>query len=356
MRRLITIVVIIGLLGFGTSRAIDWWTFNVNTPVSSTSHTVPFHIDLGETPAEIGTDLYNQRLIHSTIAWDIYERVTNAGPKFQAGDFRLNTNMSMSQIVLELQHGRTNEKTITFPEGFPLWYQAQLVDAKKIGTAPNYITGADYLTAAKDPGLVAQYNFLAAQSGNTAYPYEGYLFPDTYLVDAAAGAKGLVKEELDQFGVVFSADWRSQISKPTAARPAEDIHSIVVLASMVDREANNKVSTDRGNVCSVYYNRLSINMPLGVDATLLYGVHPPRLSPEPTGTELGQPNPYNTRQHVGLPPSAISNPGRDALLACINPPKTSYLFYFTDRQGTTHFETNQSDFDADVQKYGVSGS
>jgi cell division protein YceG involved in septum cleavage len=44
------------------------------------------------------------------------------------------------------------------------------------------------------------------------------------------------------------------------------------------------------------------------------------------------------------------------LNACINPPKTNYLFYFTDRQGTTHFETNQRDFDSDVQKYGTSGS
>ena len=107
-------------------------------------------------------------------------------------------------------------------------------------------------------------------------------------------------------------------------------------------------------MCSVYYNRLAINMPLGVDATLLYGLG--RLSPEPTGTELALDSAYNTRKHAGLPPSAISNPGRAALLACINPPKTSYLFYFTDRAGTTHFETNQHDFDSDVAKYGTSGS
>ncbi|HKB19231.1 MAG TPA: endolytic transglycosylase MltG [Candidatus Dormibacteraeota bacterium] len=354
MSRVIAIVVILGLLGFGTSRAIDWWNFNVNTPISSTSHTVPFHIDTGETASQIGTDLYNLHLIRSTIAWDLYDRVTSAGPKFQAGSFVLNTNMSMSQIVSALQHGRPDEKTITFPEGFPIRYQAQLVDQKQIGTSPSYITGADYLKAAHDQGWASLYDFLPKQSNNPDYPFEGYLFPDTYLVDPAAGARGLVKEQLDQFSAVFSADWRAQIAQATAARPAEDIRSIVILASMVDREANNKTSTDRGNVCSVYYNRLAINMPLGVDATLLYGLG--RLSPEPTGTELAMDNSYNTRKHAGLPPSAISNPGRAALQACINPPKTSYLFYFTDRVGTTHFETNQRDFDADVAKYGTSGS
>ena len=134
----------------------------------------------------------------------------------------------------------------------------------------------------------------------------------------------------------------------------EDLRTIVILASMVDREANNKTATDRGNVCSVYYNRLKINMTLGVDATLLYALG--RLTPEPTFAELQLDSPYNTRIHAGLPPGPISNPGKAALAACINPPKTNFLFYFTDRQGTTHFETNEQDFERDKQQYGVSGS
>ena len=357
MRRLIAVVVILGVIGFGSSRALDWWNYNVNTPISSTSHSVPFHIDPGETPSLIGTDLYDLHLIRSTLAWDIYERVTNAGPKFQAGSFVLNTNMSMSDIVGELQHGRADEKAITFREGLPLRSFAAEVD-KQLGAGPNNITGSQYLTAAKDPGWGGLYTFLPKQSSSADFPFEGFLFPDTYRVDPAAGARGLVKAQLDQFGVVFSTDWRSQIAQPTTGRPAEDIRTIVVLASMVDREANDKTPTDRGNVCSVYFNRLAINMPLGVDATLLYALG--RLSPEPTGTELADPrwkaSPYNTRTHAGLPPTAISNPGKAALQACISPPKTNYLFYFTDRQGTTHFETNQQQFDADVAKYGTSGS
>ena len=349
MRRLIAVIVVLAVLGFGTSRALDWWSFNVNTPVSTTSHSVTFHVDPGETPTQIGNDLFNLRLIRSTVAFDLYTRLTDAGPKFQAGAFLLNTNMSLSQIVNALQHGRPDEKTITFPEGFPLWYQGQLVEQKKLGA----VTGADYLKAAKDPALASTYRFLPAGAGGD-FPFEGYLFPDTYLVNPSAGATGLVRAQLDQFDVVFSADWRAQIAQSTAARPKQDIRSIVILASMVDREANNKTASDRGNVCSVYYNRLRVNMTLGVDATLLYALH--RLSPEPTAAELTLDSPYNSRTHAGLPPTPISNPGKEALAACINPPVTSYFFYFTDRQGTTHFETNQADFEADQKKYGVSGS
>src|SRR5438034_2386268 len=178
MKRLVAIIVILAVLGFGTSRAFDWWNFNVNTPISSTSHNVTFHVDLGESPAQIGSDLYDLHLIRSTIAFDMYTRLTDAGPKFQAGSFVLNTNMSLVQIVSALQHGRPDEKTITFPEGFPLRYQAALVDSKKIGT----LTGADYLKAAQDPALAKAYSFLPAQPPSGDFPYEGYLFPDTYLV------------------------------------------------------------------------------------------------------------------------------------------------------------------------------
>lgn len=346
MRRLTTIVVTLALIAFGTSKTIDWWNFNVNTPVSTTSHTVPFHVDRGETPSQIGTDLYDAHLIRSTIAFDIYTRLTDAGPKFQYGSFVLNANMSMTQIVQALQHGRPDQKVITFKEGFPLREFAKTVQASQI------FTGADYLTAAKDSSWASQYSFLPQQPPSTDFPYEGFIFPDTYQVDPGAGVHGLIKEQLDTFAVVFTPDLRAQIAKPTASRPAETLNTIVILASMVDREANNQ--SDRGNVCSVYYNRLAINMPLGVDATLLYALG--RLSPQPTGTELQIDTPYNTRMHAGLPPTPISNPGQAALLACINPPKTNYLYYFTDRQGTTHFETNDHDFENDKAKYGVSGS
>jgi peptidoglycan lytic transglycosylase G len=350
VKRLIAIIVILAVLGFGTSRALDWWTYNVNTPVASTSHPITFHIDPGETPAEIGNDLYDFKLIRSTVAFDLYTRLNDAGPKFQAGAFLLNQNMSLAQIVDALQHGRPDEKTITFPEGFPLWYQARLVDDKKI-TA---LSSAGYLAAAKDAALKAKYPFLPDQGASADFPYEGFLFPDTYLVDPSKGAAGLVQSQLDQFNATFSPDWRSQIQQATPGRPAEDVRTIVILASMVDREANNKTATDRGNVCSVYYNRLRQKIPLGVDATLLYALG--RLTPEPTAEELKLNSPYNTRTHGGLPPGPISNPGKDALNACINPPVTSYLFYFTDKQGTTHFETTDAQFEADKQKYGVSGS
>ncbi len=343
MRRLIGVLVVLALVGFGTSRALDWWNYNVNTPVSKTSQQVVFHVDTGELASQIGDDLNTQHLIRDRTAFDFYVRLNNAGPKFEAGTFLLNRNMNLVQIVDALEHGRPDQVLVTIPEGFPLKFQAGYVEKSGIGTA------ADYLAAARDPAIAGSYDFLGSRPSSADPPLEGYLFPDTYLIDRSVGVKELVKVQLAQFGNVFSSSLRDQIKQATAARPDESVESIVILASMVEREANK--DADRGNVCSVYYNRLKAGMPLGVDATLLYALG--RLTPEPTYPELQLNTPFNTRNHAGLPPGPISNPGKAALLACINPPQTNYLYYFTDPQGVTHFETNQADFCRDLQSHGM---
>jgi UPF0755 protein len=345
VKRLAAAVVVIALLGFGTSRGYDWWNLNVNTPVSSTSQPVVFHIATGELPSQVGDDLFTQRLIRDRNAFDLYIRFTGAGSSFEAGSFLLNRNMTISQIVNALQRGRSNQASVTLPEGFPLREQAKYVEKSGLGKA------TDYLSIAADPSWSALYGFLGSRRANANPPLEGYLFPDTYLVNPG-DVRGLIKAQLDQFGNVFDATLRAQIARSTPNRPAETVESIVILASMVDREANNRNSTDRGNVCSVYYNRLKLNMPLGVDATLLYALG--RLAPEPTAAELQLNSPFNTRTHARLPPGPISNPGKAALLACINPPKTQFLYYFTDPQGVTHFETNHNDFCNQLQNYGMS--
>ena len=345
MKRLGAVLLLLAVVGFSSSRAYDWWNYNVNTPVSTNSQTVVFHIDSGELPSQVTDDLFAQHLIRDRTAFDLYVRITGAGSKFEAGSFVLNRNMTISQIVTALQHGSASQVSVTLPEGYPLREQAKYVEKSGLGTA------ADYMTIAGEPSWSASYDFLSSRPAGANPPLEGYLFPDTYLV-AKADLRGLIRAQLDQFGNIVTPALRSQISQATATRPAETIEAIVILASMVDREANTR--TDRGNVCSVYYNRLNANMALGVDATLLYALR--RLSPEPTFAELSLDSPYNTRTHTGLPPGPISNPSKAALLACINPPQTQFFYYFTDRNQVTHFERTQQEFERDIQTYGLSGS
>ena len=74
------------------------------------------------------------------------------------------------------------------------------------------------------------------------------------------------------------------------------------------------------------YNRLRDQMTLGIDATLRYGLHvPPTQSL--TQSELASNNPYNTRKHLGLPPTPIANPGLAAIQAAAHPANVDYLYF-----------------------------
>ena len=83
-------------------------------------------------------------------------------------------------------------------------------------------------------------------------------------------------------------------------------------------------------------------MPLGIDATIRYGLNVP-------GTEslrqshLANPTPYNSRLHTGLPPTPIANPGLASLQAAAHPRRVDYLFFARKPDKVHHFFTASED-------------
>lgn len=102
-------------------------------------------------------------------------------------------------------------------------------------------------------------------------------------------------------------------------------------------------------ISSVIANRIDQGMPLGIDATTRY--ESGDWSGPITLEQLQADTPYNTRRRPGLPPTGISNPGRDALAAAALPAQTSFLYYLHDRDGIMHpSETYAEHLDL-VQQY-----
>ena len=89
-------------------------------------------------------------------------------------------------------------------------------------------------------------------------------------------------------------------------------------------------------IAGVIYNRL--NAPdrfpkLQIDATLLYVTgHKENLTAE----DLLIDSPYNTYLYDGLPPTAICNPGLNAMLAAISPEQNEYYYYVADPETGGH--------------------
>ena len=334
MKKLLVVVLLLAGCGYAGSQGYDWVNYQVQTPTSPRSQPVNIHIAEGESPDEIAQDLQAKGLIRNKDVFVYYLRYTGARSRLQAGDFVLDRDMSMAQITDVLQHSRPSQVSVRLPEGYTVQLMAQEAQKAGLGTA------AEYVAAAKEQGWA--YDFLKDKPPGTSL--EGFLFPDSYLLNKSAGARDLVKRQLDRFAEVFTPEMRAQ-----ASQRGLSVYALVTLASMVEREVNR--DPDRARVCSVFYNRLSRGLTLDVDATVLYGLG--KWHETLTADELARDTPYNTYLHGGLPPGPISNPGLAAITACLAPESTTYIHYFTDPRGVTHFASSDPEFEQQKRQFGV---
>jgi UPF0755 protein len=232
---------------------------------------------------------------------------------------------------------------IVFPEGFTRAQMAARVTAvAKIAVRESHrkvkLSGKAYAAATAQPRTFPGF-------GGKKLPLEGFLFPDTYDFDRKSTSTQLVHEQLAE----FDAKWRT-LNLSYARSKNLTPYDVLTIASMVEGEA--QVPSERPLVAAVIYNRLHDHMPLGIDATLRYGLHiPPTQSL--TQSELHNPTPYNTRVHDGLPPTPIDNPGMASLEAAAHPAHVDYLYFVRKPDHKHHYFTaNYQDFLQHEAQYG----
>ena len=160
---------------------------------------------------------------------------------------------------------------------------------------------------------------------------EGFLFPATYDFLRNTTSRQLVGDQLD----AFHRNWGKLDLKYARSKNLTP-YDVLIIASMVEGEA--AVADERPLIAAVIYNRLKVGMPLGIDATIRYGLHVP-------GTEslhesqLNSDNPYNTRKFVGLPPTPIGNPGLASMQAAAHPAHVDYLYFVRKPDKVHHYFT-----------------
>jgi uncharacterized YceG family protein len=160
---------------------------------------------------------------------------------------------------------------------------------------------------------------------------EGFLFPATYEFFKQTTSSQLVNEQLD----AFCQNWE-KVDLTYATKKNLTPYDVLIIASMVEKETLSP--DERQLVAAVVYNRLHRRMPLGIDATLRYGLNiPPTESIHES--QLESDSPYNTRKHAGLPPTPIANPGLASMQAAAHPADVDYLYFVRKPDKKHHFFT-----------------
>lgn len=301
-----------------------WWQRGTSAVNKNDTTLHDFLIEKGVGVREIANKLKNENLIQDPVVFFLLVKKEGLDGKIQAGDFRLSPSMNALDIAESLTHGMT-DIWVTIPEG----KRAEEIAAILKEKIPSYQDGWRTIIATN----------------------EGYLFPDTYLIPKDADIALVISLMKNNFDKKYQEVQAGNQSKNT----------IVIIASLIEREA--KSPEDKRLVSSVIYNRLRINMPIQLDATVQYATASIRCnknisscdwwSSNISQDDLDLPSLYNTYKNPGLPPGPIANPGLISLQAAANPAKSDYLYYISDKKGIYRYGKTIDDHHTNISKYGL---
>ena len=277
-------------------------------------------------------------LIEYKSLFKFYCTISNASNKIAAGSYELSTDYDYRALVKKMNQysGAAVTVEVMFPEGFTMQQIFERLEENKVASVE------DLTEAAKN--FSYNYSFLNAEELGSASRLEGYLFPDTYEFYAYMEASSAINKFLDNFNRRVTDEMEAK-----ATAMGRTLDEIIIIASLIEKEAG--CNDERDEIASVIYNRLKTDMPLQIDATIVYATG----RDEVTAEDLQYDSPFNTYLNKGLPPEPICNPGLASIQAALNPANTSYYYYALDTSTMTHqFFRNYSDHQAFVatQNYG----
>lgn len=303
------------------------------SPISTDTTEIIFEVNPGSNLINISNKLFSYGLIRHSRIFQMYAKFKGQANKFKVGEYSLNRTMTPDQIMAVLVSGKSRTKSITISEGLNLYDIAELFEKHQIGTK------AEFNKIVYDPV------FIKSLLNENLTSLEGYLFPETYLYSKFDDVKSVITQMVKRFLQVWAN------IEPMATQLGWTRNQVVTFASIVEKETG--AVHERPLVSSVFHNRLQKKMRLQTDPTVLYGMSL-KLGKMPnniTKKDLLTPTSHNTYTNFGLPPTPIANPGKDALMATVQPAKTSYLFFVSQNNGTHVFSENIQQHNKAVQDF-----
>ncbi|SDC86751.1 MULTISPECIES: endolytic transglycosylase MltG [unclassified Candidatus Frackibacter] len=271
----------------------------------------------GASSSQIANLLADKGLIRHPLLFKALVRFRGAESDLKTGYYNLSTGMSIDQMIDKIVNGKVITQEFTIPEGFTVEEIAQEI------TKQFTFSKKEFLQTARG------FKFgQAVKNEGRKYNVEGYLFPETYQVPKGTNPKGIIKVMLEEFKAELDERIISKIEDSGLT-----LDEVITIASLIEAEA--KYDVERRLISSVIHNRLDKNMALQIDATIQYIL--PEHKSKILYSDLAIESPYNTYQHVGLPPGPINNPGLDSIKAALNPKETNYLYYFALDDGSHKF-------------------
>ena len=305
------------VLGLGAAGAA-FYAYDAFTKPGPLAANKVFMIDKGLSTPEIGAALEKAGIVSNGRIFAAAAWATGQKGHLRAGEYEFVSAMPMNDVMDLIASGKSITYKISVPEGFT-------TDMALARVAENDVLTGDV----------------------TSPPPEGAIMPDTYVFERGATRQQLIDHMTMAEKKMVDEVWATR----KAGLGIDTPEQAVILASIVEKETG--VPEERGEIASVFLNRLKKGMRLQSDPTIIYGIvgGKGKLDRPLTKTDITTPTPYNTYTIKGLPPGPIANPGRAALEAVVNPPDTTYLYFVADGTGGHAFASTLEEHNRNVAKW-----
>ncbi len=320
-------VVLLALIAFGSWQWLQL-SYRAPGPGGAASR---IEVPAGANLQSVLRRLEKQGAVRDARAVHWYLRLHGEQPRVQAGTYEIPAHASPEEIIGLFVEGKVILEQLTVVEGSTFSDFVTLLEHEP---------DVRHTLAGETPGEIM------TTLGHPGENPEGRFFPDTYRFAANTSDVAILEVAYQAMQRALGAAW----SERAIGLPFDTPYQALILASMVEKEAALK--SERARIAGVFAARLRKGMRLQSDPTVIYGLGP-KYDGEIHTRDLLTDSPYNTYTRAGLPPTPIALPGRESLLAAVQPAETGELYFVATGlgDGAHQFSRTLQEHNLNVKTY-----
>lgn len=296
------VLLVLGILALAAV-FIGWKIFG---PTLSVPEGRYLYIATGSGYEDVQKELIEKKIVGSTTWFSMIAGRLDYPSNVKAGKYEITKGMSVFSLVRTLRNGKQTPVNLVITKLRTKEDFASLAGKKFEFDSTAFL---EYLNNADS---LKQYN-LDTNTVLTA------VFPDTYTYFWNTTPSKVFAKLREQYSTFWNQE---RVSKATAKGLTPQ--TAYIIASIVEEETNN--NAEKGNIASVYMNRMAKGMRLGADPTVKFALRDFGLK-RIYNKHLTVESPYNTYRVSGLPPGPICTPSKVTIDAVLNAAPTDYLFF-----------------------------
>lgn len=312
MRRIIWLILILVLLLSISVVAWFGWCLWVN-PITQNNKPVIVYVAPGMSLKTLAWGLYHRGLLKNPYCFLLLAKWQRQLTRIKAGEYQIDPGTTLQDLLRKLVRGEVLIHKVTLVEG---WTFQQVLQALANNPA------LKHTLSRQDRPVIMEH------LGHDGKNPEGLFYPSTYLFVYGTKDSKILQMAYDLMAKKLEQAWAQRSANLNLNTPYEAL----IVASLVEKETAQL--KERPKIAGVILRRLSLDMPLQIDASVIYGLG--RYLPL-TRADLTRDTEYNTYLHRGLPPTPIGMPSESSIFAALHPSKGDFLYYVAKGDGTHTF-------------------